>query len=376
MHIALVVDALTSGGAQRQLVELAIRLQRAPDVRATVVVYHDVPFYEHRLLAHAVPIVKLRRRGRFDPAFPLRFRRWLGEARPDVVHSFLLTPCLWTGVALLGMSRRRRPAWIAAERNSQIAVTRAQGALQAWVYRRADAVTVNAQRVVDEIRDVLGVPAARIHYLPNGIDLADWDADAEAPSPLECAPGRLHLALVGGLRPQKGHRVLFEALARLPRERVSGWRVWCIGGATAGRAAADDVAAQLRRRGLEDVVRLHPPVRNVAATLRQMDALVLPSLYEGFPNVVLEAMASRLPVVATSVGDVPVLVEDGETGFLAEPGDVASLAEALSRVASLTPTERRAMGSRGRARVEERYEMGAVCAAYCHLYRRVLSERP
>jgi glycosyltransferase involved in cell wall biosynthesis len=376
MHVVLVVDALASGGAQRQLVELAVRLHAGRDTRSTVLVYHDVPFYEPRLRESAVPLVKIPRRGRADPGFLWRLRRWLSRGQVDVVHSFLLIPCIWTLLAIRGLPRRARPAWIAAERNSLIATSRALGAMQSLVYRRADAVTVNADCVVGEIRQKLGVPAERIHYLPNGIDLARWDADTAQESPIELEPGRFHLALVGGLRPQKGHRVLFEALARLGAERVRDWRIWCIGGATAGRGAADAVEAQIQQLGLAQVVRLHPPVRNVAAVMARLDVLVLPSLYEGFPNVVLEAMASRIPVVATRTGDVPRLVTDGVTGFQVEVDDPADLAAALAKLAAMTPSERRVMGERGRARVEASYEMTEVAAAYCELYRGVLAKRP
>ena len=118
-----------------------------------------------------------------------------------------------------------------------------------------------------------------------------------------------------------------------------------------------------------------PPVGNVASVLSRLDALVLCSDFEGFPNVVLEAMASRLPVVATRVGDVPSLIDEGGTGFVVEPRDAAGLAAALERLASLDPGAREAMGARARARVEERFRMEAVASSYLELYEELLAER-
>lgn len=368
MHVVFVIDHLGSGGAQRQVVELAARLQGEAGLRVSVLAYHADDFHGARLRETGVPVLRLPRRGRFDLRLALRLGRWLARERADVVHAFLLPPALWSWLALRGLPPGRRPRLVAAERSSLIATTRGQALLQRLVYRGSDAVTANAEPVVEAIHRRLGVPRARLHYIPNGIDLAAWDAEAARPSPIPLEAGRFHLALVGGLRPVKAHELLFEALGRLGPERTRGWRLWCVGGRTAGSAAAERVEAAVAHHGLGDVVRLVPPVQEIAAFMRGLDALVLPSHYEGFPNVVLEAMASRLPVVATSVGDVPSLVEPGATGFRVPPGDAGALAEALERLAALSPYERRALGERGRAAVEARYGMDAVAAAHRRLY--------
>lgn len=371
MHVVLAIDSLGSGGAQRQVVELAAQLRRQPGVRCSVLVYQADDFYAPRLRESGVALARIPKRLRVDPLLPWRIGRWLGQAGADVVHAFLLAPCLWTLLAVRTLPRRRRPALIAAERNCLIATSPLLGALQRLVYRRADAVTANAACAAGEIAAKLGVPEGRVHYLPNGIDLERWDADARCAPPFELDPGCFHLALVGGLRPQKAHHVLLDALVRLGPERIAGWRVWCVGGRTAGERAAASVEARIREAGLGAVVRLVPPLRNVAALMARLDALVLPSLFEGFPNVVLEAMACRLPVVATPVGDVPNLVADGESGLLVPAGDAGALARALDSLAALPPDERRRMGERGRAAAEARFSIEQVALRHLALYRAV-----
>jgi glycosyltransferase involved in cell wall biosynthesis len=107
--------------------------------------------------------------------------------------------------------------------------------------------------------------------------------------------------------------------------------------------------------------------------MRHLDVLVLPSRFEGFPNVLLEAMASRLPAVATPAGDVPSLMEDGRTGFLVPLGDAAALARALERLEDMGPEGRRALGERARTAVEQRYRIEVVAEQHLALYRRLLA---
>jgi glycosyltransferase involved in cell wall biosynthesis len=375
LHVAFVLDSLGSGGAQRQVVEIAARLQQRDDTRCSLVVYHPDDFFEGRLRASGVALVRLRKRLPADPLVAFGIRRWLARARPDLVHAFLWYPTFWSLLAVRSLAPARRPVLVTAERSSLFA-RGLPARIQRLTYRASDAVTVNSQPMLEAIRERVGVPGERLHYLPNGIDLERWDADARAPCPLALEPGRLHLGLIGGLRgAEKGHLVLLRALGRLGRERIRDWRVWFVGARIYGAAAAAEIEAAIREQGLGDVVRIVDPVRNMAALMRGLDAVVLPSLFEGFPNVVLEAMASRLPLVVTPVGEVPSLVDEGVNGFFAETGDDVTLAAALERLAALPAERRRAMGEQGRARVEARYGMDAVAEAHRALYARLVARR-
>lgn len=374
MHVVFVIDGLGSGGAQRQLVELAVHLQRRGEARCSVLVYHPADFFEARLREGGVSLLRLRKRLPVDPSVAWGIRRFLADARADVVHAYLWFPSLWSLLAVRSLPAARRPVFVSSERSSMIAWSRTTALVQRFVYRRADAVTANARDVVRTIHERLGVPRERLHHIPNGIDLERWDADAREPSPLALEPGCFHLGLIGGLRgSEKGHTVLFQALERLGPERTRSWRVWCVGGFY-GQRGLSEIEQAVAARGLAEVVRIVPPVRNVAALMTRLDAVVLPSLHEGFPNVVLEAMASRRPVVVTPVGEVPSLVADGVAGFHAKTGDPVTLARALDGLASLPPEERRAMGERGRAVVEERYAMARVAEAHLALYRKLLAD--
>jgi glycosyltransferase involved in cell wall biosynthesis len=376
LHLVYAIDHLGGGGAQRQVAELALHLGARRDLRVTILTYHPADFFASRPRAAGIELVRVPKRGRLDASLPFRLAAWLRRARPDVVHAFMLAPSLWSLLAARLLPRARRPAVIASERSGRIGGGRAVTALERLVYRAADAVTVNAEPLVAEMQVLLGVRRANIHYLPNGIDLDAWDREREKPCPLDLEPGLFHVALIGRLEPQKNHALLLEALSRIGSERMRDWRVWLIGAESGGAPFAERLRAEVGARGLQDVVRLVPAQADVAAILTRLDALVLPSHYEGFPNVLLEAMACGVPGIAAAVGDVPNLVEDGVNGVLVDAVDSDRLARALLEMRLLPPDERRRMGERARAAVEKRYRMEDVAARYLDLYRRVRAARP
>lgn len=372
LHLVYAIDSLGSGGAQRQVVELAVRLGARPDLRVSVLVYRVKDFFGDRLRSAGIEIIHLHKRWKLDPLHPRRVRRWVRAHQVDVVHAFMLSPALWNWLGVRGLHGSERPVFLAAERNSRIATTRLEGALQRLVYRAADAVTANSRVAQEEIRTKLGLPPERVHYLCNGIDLEGWDRALREPPPFTLEPDRFNVALVGRLEPQKNHALLLAALSRLGPARIGNWRVWFVGAANGGSRHADEIRAEIRERGLEEIIRILPPTPGVAALMSRLDLLVLPSRYEGFPNVVLEALAARLPVVAARVGDVPELIEHGKTGFVFPPGDAAALTDLLSHVSQLPEGERRHLAARGRATVESRYRIEAVALAHLELYRSLL----
>lgn len=161
------------------------------------------------------------------------------------------------------------------------------------------------------------------------------------------------LMFVGRLAAVKGLPLLLEAVARL-RASHPGLRLTLVG---AGPERTD-LEARVAALGLADRVAftgVQSPAQ-IADRLEETDILVLPSFAEGVPVVLMEAMASRIPVIATRVGGVQELVEDGESGLVVPPGCVDSLVRALDRLLS-DPELCRRMGQAGRARVEAEFDI-------------------
>ena len=147
---------------------------------------------------------------------------------------------------------------------------------------------------------------------------------------MELAPGDPLVVHVGNIRPHKGHDTLVEAAAELARLRP-GVAVISIGGEK-NPGDLDRVRATAREAGVEGSLRFLGRRPDALAFVAAADVFVNPSDVEGLPVAILEAMALGTPVVATAVGGVPAVVEDGVTGLLAERADALGLAQAVDRL--------------------------------------------
>jgi glycosyltransferase involved in cell wall biosynthesis len=141
-------------------------------------------------------------------------------------------------------------------------------------------------------------------------------------------PVPLYIIFVGNLIPRKGLDVLISGLGRLPRDT---WQLEVIGSLTAEPAYAHSIHRQIARSGLTDRIRLlgSLPDGELASRLAKSHVLAVPSSYEGFGMVYIEAMGFGLPVIASNVGAVPELIAHGRNGFLIRPGDTAGLAQCV-----------------------------------------------
>ncbi len=179
-----------------------------------------------------------------------------------------------------------------------------------------------------------------------------------APLPSPLPEGGFWLFL-GRLRIRKGVEVLLEAVRRLTGQAARA-ELWVAGDGEHRRA----LEATTRRLGLEGQVRFLGRCDRavVRGLLAQCRALVVPSIYEGMPLVVLEAMAAGTPVVASAVSGIPEVVHDRVTGWLVPAEDPQALADALTEAAD--PAEARRRGEAGRSRLEERFRPASAVAAW------------
>ena len=242
----------------------------------------------------------------------------------------------------------------------------AEGASAAWrsfilaTLRKTDvviALTAPTQRWLAR-----EVGPERVRYLPNFVRL---DAQG-APPDRSGRSGPVHVLFVGWLLEAKGVRELLAAARGLPDARFT-----LVGPEEPSFTAT--LAEDLRALG--DRVRVLPaqPREEIFRLYREADVFVLPTWREGFPNVVIEAMAAALPVVATPVGAIPEAIEDGRSGLLVPVRDAAALEAALRRLID-DPVLRHTLGTAARARVEQVFAFDAVVAQLDAIYGEALAD--
>ncbi len=356
LRVLQVSDSLAVGGAETLLVTLAGHIDRDRyDLRVCSLAPLGDTAIVAGLRALDVPIETLGGVLLRDPRGPVRLAALARRLDVDVLHTHLSTA---TMVGALAGALAHRPV-VATLHSLRDEYTR-HGGLKHQLHARAlrhgiRTVIACAPEVRAMAIDEFGLLPCRVVDVPNGIDMSaaaavsPAEAAARRAELLDGAPGPLVLA-VGNLLPPKGHTVLVEAAALL-LPRFPGLRVAIVG---REGESAPEVRARIAALGLERHVALLGPRRDVPALLAAADVFAQPSLWEGLPLALLEAMAAGLPAVASAVGGTPRVLEDGRTGRLAPPGDAAALAGALGDLLSDEVRARR-LAVAGRAHVRATY---------------------
>ena len=354
-------DGAVLGGVERVALTVLANVPR--DRWRPVLVVHDDDRLEpvvREALAHGIDVVRLPAlRGALGvPALPAAVRT-LRRLRPSVVHVHRSWAASGT-TGILAAALVRHRALVTTEHLHLPTTPR-----RALLLRRATDRLVHRHVAVSAalaqiLRDVHSIPAARIRIVLNGV---------EPPAPVTLAAhasastrGTATVLVPARLDRQKGHATLLEALTGMPHVTV------LLAGEGPARRCLEDEA---RSQGVADRVHFLGHRDDVRTLMAQADVVVLPSVAEGLPLVLLEAMAAGRPIVATAVGGVPEIVEDRVTGLLVPPGDAPALAAAVLSVLA-DPRAARELGERGRQRWRDRYDAVRMVEEYCAIYEELL----
>jgi len=305
-----------------------------------------------------------------------RLARDLRRIRPHVVHSYNFYANVFSipAARLAGV-----PCVVASIRDMGVYTSPMQRRVHRAVCRLADRVVVNADAIKKWLVEG-GYRADKIRVIRNGVDIPEQeDSDRYAALRTELGiPGSARVTLMTArLNPEKGIEDLLAAAVQVLEKVPDVWFV-VVGDAVMKDPAQEKsyperLNAMARELGVAERVLFTGYRGDVADLLRMADVSVLPSWSEGLPNAVLEAMASGVAVVATRVGGVPELIEDGVTGLLVQPHDVAGLGAALTAVLS-NPELAERLGWAARVRARDRFSFNRVVGETEALYQEVLAD--
>ena len=372
IRVAFFLSDLDPGGAQRTIVNLVKGLPLHRFFASLVVARgsgaaRDWLEKEHEIIDLGCARTR-------DALLPLR--RYLAAERPDILFATMVDANIVAALAarLVG----HRPHLILRETNPHRArndLGRIRRWAVQWAYPRADALVALSNGVGRELIADYGLDPARVVTIHNPVDTESWRRRAEtaragAPPWGSFAGKGPVLVAVGRLIRQKGFDLLLRALARCQGAGRQARLV--IVGEGPERRALEALAAEL---GIAERVLLAGFATDPAAWYAHGDLFVLPSRWEGFGHVIVEAMACGLPVVAFDCPYGPIdILGDGEGGVLVPPEDVAALAVTLDRI--LGDRDRRARLAAAAPHIAERFSQSRIVREYARLIEAVAGKTP
>jgi len=348
IRIALIVTGLERGGAELQVVQLATALQsRGWDI--AVFALRPGPLAD-----------ELGRRG--ITAAPLH--RILAF-RPHVLHAHLFHANLAARLARLFLLLTAVISTVhsLAESNRRSGRIRFRDLAYRLTDALSNATVFVSTAVANRHLAVSAVTAARTHVIPNGVDTGHYRPDPDRRARTRAALGLTEEFVwlaAGRLMWKKNYPLLLRAM-----ERQRGSVLLIAGEGPDEAALRSEAPATVRFLGVRT---------DTAELMNAADALVLSSVVEGLPMVLLEAAASGLPCVATAVGGVSEAVLASRTGYLVAPGDIDALSNAMALVTALSAGEREAMSREAREYALARFDLQAVVEQWEHLYTALLAE--
>ena len=376
---------LSSGGLQSAAVARALGSRLTARVLATTA----DPALRPRDTVDGVPVSRIYIDVRSRLSFALAMVRMAAALvrslpRVDVVHvqGYSTKNILITALARL--FRRPLILHLQTARHDEPPAVKAQGRLAWWAFRSAS-MYLSVSPALTAASVAAGLPAGRFRDVPNGVDPDRF----APPSPGERAMLRRELGLpadgpivlfVGIFSRDKQPQVLLEAWLKLQSEGGPASTLVCVGATSPRQFEADaQLAAGIRdaadRSGFGERLRLVPPTTRIEDYFRAADVFVLPSAREGLPIVLLEAMASGLPCIASRLpGSTDVMIDSGRNGHLVPSGDPVALANALRSVLA-DPDAGARLGAAARATVESRFTIARVADQWLAAYHEVLAPR-
>ena len=339
-RLVLVLQDLLFGGTQRHALELAARLDRSRFAPEFWMLAAGGDFAGKAREA-GIPLRYLGDKRSVTPGAVLALRRAICAERPDILMPLTAVPNIWA--RLFGRSSGL-PAVLGTCRGGG-AIKRQH---ERFLARLAHHHLVNT-RALKEALLALGRRDDQVSVIQNGVDTAFF-----APPLPEMRPVRQVILCVARFVEDKDHQTLLAAFERAA-PRIPDAELWLVGeGPLQTR-----LEMTLRRMASRDRVRIYPGGTDLRPFYQQAGVLALSSVREGLPNVILEGMASGLPVAATRVGGIPEVVAQGVTGLLTPAGDAAGLAGSFAALLS-DEARRLDMGRAARRTAEAEYSMEAM----------------
>ena len=332
--ILCLIDSLGSGGAQRQLVGLAKLLNDKEEYNVKVVWYHDKNFYQKYLEENNVQYENIVVKNKFTKFFTIY--KAVKDFSPDVVIAYIDGPAVIASVIRMFNSNFRL---IVSERNTTQKLN-LKSKIKFYLYKRADIIVPNSYSQARFIERNYPNLYSKVRTITNFTD-TDFFSPATYAESSEC----VNILVVGRIVEQKNVLLFIKAISKIIEKGVNIKVDWY--GVPYYKEYYEKCVAEINKLKVNSFT-FHSHSSDVRSLYRKANVFCLPSLYEGYPNVICEAMSCGLPILCSNVCDNPNIVEHGVNGFLFDPNDINDIVEKILIFLSLPITERVTMGEKSR----------------------------
>jgi len=369
LRIALMIESDGPGGAEMMVFRLAEELRRRGHIVTPVGPRNGTGWMGEMLRTAGFSEETYWLKRPIDPSCVGRLMDLFRRHSIDLVHSHEFTMGVYGGTAA---SLLRIPHVFTVHGGVNSTRTLRRRAGLRWAIRRSGQAVAVSSATREEFARKLGLPNSTFSIVHNGVLTTRGKAEGVARE-FGIAPGETVILAVGNLERNKNHRMLLEALVNLQNSGLSTpWKVIL----AAGRGGPEREFLQnyIREHRIEERVHIAMGRSDVADLLELADMFVMPSLWEGLPMALLEAMVAGKAIIASATAGIPEAITNGQEGILVPPGDLTALTAALREL--LTDRARREeLGIAASARSEQEFTVKVMADRYLAIYKRLLDER-
>jgi glycosyltransferase involved in cell wall biosynthesis len=363
LRIAMMLESDGPGGAEVMMLRLSTELRRRGHFILPVGPAKGIGWLGDHFRRDGFSPEVFRLRRPVDPGCVRGLMQMFREHEIDVVHSHEFTMAVYGAAAsrILGI-----PHVITMHGGLTVCNALRRRIALRWAMRNSDHSVMVSNATRRQFSRDLGVDESQLVVVPNGVPLARGNP-ARVRKEFDVRGDECVLLAVGNLETHKGHRVLLEALARLDRTGTrKRWKLIIAGGR--GGDQHEPLLESIRALELDDRARIVKNRDDIPDLLALADVFVMPSLWEGLPMALLEAMLARKAVVASATAGIPEAIVSGREGILVAPGDVDSLSTALGEIIG-NADRRAALGVAAGLRAEQEFTVQVMADRYERLYR-------
>ena len=360
LDILCVIDDLTAGGAQRQLVNLALGLKSiGHDV--SFLTYHKRTFYEQILNDAGIKLILIEEPNAIKRL--LKFRRFIRNSNYTSIISFLGIPSFLASFAAFPCKNFNL---VVGERSSNPKIKKSiKSQLIRLFYFKSDFIVANSFSNIELVKSILPwISENKFKVIYNGLNLYKFHSSQDFK--FKSNP-RFTIVITASYRRLKNLLGLIEAVQLLNKNDQDKLLIRWFGDKSPNGNHDDileNAIALIERYNLQDVIQLNDATYEVAEKMKLADAVGLFSFFEGLPNAICEGMACGKPIIATKVSDVPLLIEDGVNGFICEANNPESISKSIRKLLSLNAQQLSLMGIQNRIKAEKLFDEITITRAY------------